>query len=44
MPWFAVQLTATDPDGYTIVLTAPSQRERPQEWSRMVRDSAVDPD
>ncbi|CAN5753309.1 hypothetical protein BH24ACT14_BH24ACT14_02320 [soil metagenome] len=44
MPWFAVQLTATDPDGYTIVLTAPSQRERPQEWSRMVRDSVVDPD
>lgn len=39
IPRYAVQVIAVDPDGYTVALTAPSQRERPEEWDRMVHDS-----
>lgn len=43
-PWYAVQVTAADPDGYTVTLTAPSERERPEEWDRLVRDSVTSGD
>jgi hypothetical protein len=40
-PWFTRDLVVTDPDGYTVVLTAPlpPDVERDPEWSATVRAS-----
>jgi catechol 2,3-dioxygenase-like lactoylglutathione lyase family enzyme len=42
-PWYALELTAVDPDGYTVVLTArlPDEAPRDEEWDRRVTGSVL---
>jgi catechol 2,3-dioxygenase-like lactoylglutathione lyase family enzyme len=42
-PWFAFDVTAVDPDGYTVVLTAPLPEgsARNDEWDRRVTGSVL---
>ena len=42
-PWYALELTAIDPDGYTIVLTAPllDDSARDEDWNRRVTGSVL---
>ncbi|MFC0678604.1 VOC family protein [Lysobacter korlensis] len=42
-PWYALELTAIDPDGYAIVLTAPllDDSARDDDWSRRVTGSVL---
>ena len=42
-PWYAFELTAIDPDGYAIVLTAPllDASARDEDWNRRVTGSVL---
>ncbi len=42
-PWYALEVTAIDPDGYSIVLTAPllDEAARDEEWNRRVTGSVL---
>ncbi|MGI8574412.1 MAG: VOC family protein [Egibacteraceae bacterium] len=41
-PWFTVDTTFTDPDGYEVVFTSRSDEAPPREWNDAVRASLVE--